>query len=140
LIVAIAASGRVAAATQKSGAQKALGADAKRLAEARHRAVEFLKASQADDGSWTSNSSGGVTALVVMALIDSGVPINDPAVAKGLQAIEKLVQKDGGIYAAGSGQKNYETCVCVMTLKAADVGGKYDAILARADKFLRGLQ
>jgi squalene-hopene/tetraprenyl-beta-curcumene cyclase len=140
LIAAIAVSGRVAAAAPKTGDQQTRGADAKQLAESRRRAVEFLKASQADDGSWTSNGSGGVTALVVMALIKSGVPLDDPTVAKGLQALEKLVQKDGGIYARGSGQKNYETCVCVMTLKGADVGGKYDAILARADKFLRGLQ
>ncbi len=50
------------------------------------------------------------------------------------------MQKDGGIYAPGTGHKNYETCVAVMALKAADAGGKYDKILARADKFLRGLQ
>jgi squalene-hopene/tetraprenyl-beta-curcumene cyclase len=123
-----------------STAEKTFGPDAKKLADVRQRAINFLKTSQADDGSWTSNSSTGVTALAVAALVDSGVPLGDPALAKGLTALEKFVQKDGGIYAPGTGHKNYETCVAVMALKAADAGGKYDKILARADRFLRGLQ
>lgn len=121
-------------------ADKSFGPEPKRLAEARQRAINYLKTSQADDGSWTSTTSSGVTALAVMALVDSGVPLDDPSLAKGLKALEKFVQKDGGIYAPGTGHKNYETCVSVMALKAADAGGKYDKILARADKFLRGLQ
>ncbi len=121
-------------------AEKTFGPDAKKLAEVRQRAINFLKTSQADDGSWTSNTSSGVTALAVEALIDSGVPLDDPALAKGLKALEKFVQKDGGIYAPGTGHKNYETCVSVMALKSADADGRYDKILARADKFLRGLQ
>jgi squalene-hopene/tetraprenyl-beta-curcumene cyclase len=120
--------------------QKTFGPDAKKLADVRQRAINFLKTSQADDGTWTSNNSSGVTALAVTALVESGVPLDDPALAKGLRALEKFVQKDGGIYAPGTGHKNYETCVSVMALKAADAGGKYDKILARADKFLRGLQ
>jgi squalene-hopene/tetraprenyl-beta-curcumene cyclase len=126
--------------TTTLAAQKTFGPDAKKLADVRQRAINFLKTSQQDDGTWTSNNSSGVTALAVMALIDSGVPLDDPTLAKGLRALEKFVQKDGGIYASGTGHKNYETCVSVMALKAADAGGKYDKILARADKFLRGLQ
>jgi squalene-hopene/tetraprenyl-beta-curcumene cyclase len=126
--------------TTTIAAQKTFGPDAKKLADVRQRAINYLKTSQQDDGTWTSNNSSGMTALAVTALIDSGVPLDDPALAKGLRALEKFVQKDGGIYASGTGHKNYETCVSVMALKAADAGGKYDKILARADKFLRGLQ
>jgi squalene-hopene/tetraprenyl-beta-curcumene cyclase len=136
---AVLGAGMIAPGTAPA-AQKTFGPDAKKLAEVRQRAINFLKTSQADDGSWTSNSSTGVTALAVAALIDSRVPLDDPALAKGLAALEKFVQKDGGIYAPGTGHKNYETCVAVMALKAADAGGRYDKILARADKFLRGLQ
>lgn len=125
---------------KKTPDQKALGPDVNKLAEARRKAIDFLKTSQGDDGSWTSNESAGVTALVVTALIRNGVRLDDRAVAKGLKALQGFVRKDGGIYAVGSGQKNYETCVCVMALKAADSKGQYDAILARADKLLRGLQ
>jgi squalene-hopene/tetraprenyl-beta-curcumene cyclase len=121
-------------------AEKTYGPEPKKLAEVRQRAVNFLKTTQADDGSWTSNTSSGVTALAVTALIDCGVPLDDPNLAKGLKALEKFVQKDGGIYAPATTHKNYETCVSVMALKAADADGRYDKILAHADKFLRGLQ
>ncbi len=138
-LLALLAAGMIVPATTLA-AQKTFGPDAKKLADVRQRAINFLKTSQQDDGTWTSNNSSGVTALAVTALIDSGVPLDDPTLAKGLRALEKFVQKDGGIYASGTGHKNYETCVSVMALKAADAGGKYDKILARADKFLRGLQ
>jgi len=138
-LLALLAVGMIVPATTLA-AQKTFGPDAKKLADVRQRAINFLKTSQQDDGTWTSNNSSGVTALAVMALIDSGVPLDDPTLAKGLRALEKFVQKDGGIYASGTGHKNYETCVSVMALKAANAGGKYDNILARADKFLRGLQ
>jgi squalene-hopene/tetraprenyl-beta-curcumene cyclase len=121
-------------------ADQKFGADDQKLAEARHRGADFLKASQANDGSWTSNTSTGVTALAITALLRSGVPVSDPSVAKGLAALEKFVQKDGGVYHPSTSHKNYETCVAVVALKEANVDGRYDRVLARADKFLRGLQ
>ncbi len=120
--------------------ERPVGPDENKLAVARQRAVDFLKTSQSDDGTWTTANSAGITALAVTALIDSGVPVEDPAVAKGMRALEKLVQKDGGIYAPTTGHKNYETCVALMAFQAANVNGKYDRIVARADRFLRGLQ
>jgi squalene-hopene/tetraprenyl-beta-curcumene cyclase len=121
-------------------ADQKFGPDAHKLAEARQKAVDFLKTTQATDGTWTSNTSTGVTALALTALLQSGVPVTDPTVAKGLSALEKYVQKDGGIHHPSTSHKNYETCVAVVALKAADADGRYDQILARADKFIRGLQ
>jgi squalene-hopene/tetraprenyl-beta-curcumene cyclase len=121
-------------------ADQKFGPDVQKLAEARQRGIDFLKASQTDDGTWTSNTSTGVTALAITALLRSGVPVSDRTVAKGLSALEKFVQKDGGIYHPKTQHKNYETCVAVMALKAADADGRYDQILGRADKFLRGTQ
>jgi squalene-hopene/tetraprenyl-beta-curcumene cyclase len=72
--------------------------------------------------------------------LDAGVPVDDPSVAKGLAALQKLVQKDGGIYHPSTSHKNYETCVALITFKAANASGKFDALIAHADKFLRGLQ
>jgi squalene-hopene/tetraprenyl-beta-curcumene cyclase len=121
-------------------ADQKFGPDVQKLAAGRQKGIEFLKATQADDGNWTSNTSTGVTALAITALVKSGVPLSDPTLAKGLGALEKYVQKDGGIYHPKTAHKNYETCVAVMALKAADADGRYDQILARADKFLRGSQ
>jgi squalene-hopene/tetraprenyl-beta-curcumene cyclase len=119
---------------------RAVGPDAEKLAAAQHKAINFLRDRQANDGSWTSANTAGVTALVVHALVASGVPVTDPTVARGLAAMEKLVQKDGGIYFPKTSHKNYETCVSLMTFKAANANGKYDTIIEHADKFLRGLQ
>ena len=100
-LVTLSAAGLLAATAV--AAEKTFGPDAKKLADVRQRAINYLKTSQADDGTWTSNTSSGVTALAVTGLIDSGVPLDDPTLAKGLKALEKFVQKDGGIYAAGHG-------------------------------------
>ena len=103
------------------------------------KAIDFLKATQAGDGTYFEHVDRR-HALAVTALLRSGVPITDPTVVKGLKALETYVQKDGGIYHPSTSHKNYETCVAVVALKAADADGRYDQILSRADKFLRGLQ
>jgi squalene-hopene/tetraprenyl-beta-curcumene cyclase len=131
-------SGTVPPATP--AADKTFGPDAKKFADSRQKAIDYLKTSQANDGTWTATNSTGVTALAVMALLKSGVPTSDPAVAKGMAALEKFVQKDGGIYHPNTGHKNYETCVALVTFKAANASGKYDSVIAHADKFLRGTQ
>ncbi len=64
--------------------------------------------------------------------------VDDPMVAKGLKALESFVKPDGGIYAERL--KNYETCVAIVAFEEANVDGRYDTILANADKYVRGLQ
>jgi squalene-hopene/tetraprenyl-beta-curcumene cyclase len=128
---------------------QAAGPDPQRLAQSRARAVEFLKTSQGDDGNWTAPNAVGVTALALTALLENGVRFDHPAVTKALGALEKVQQKDGGIYHPSTSHKNYETCVAVMALAAArdsaktvdpKAVAKLDAMIAGADKFLRGLQ
>ncbi len=121
-------------------ADQKFGADGQKFADSRQKGIDFLKTVQSSDGTWTSNTSSGVTALAVTALVQSGVPTTDPVVAKGLKALEKFVQKDGGIYHPNTSHKNYETCVAVVALKVANTDGRYDQVLAKADKFLRGTQ
>jgi squalene-hopene/tetraprenyl-beta-curcumene cyclase len=123
-----------------SAADTKVGPAPQQLTDSRQHGLDFLKTTQASDGTWTSNTSSGVTALALTALLRSGVPTTDPTVAKGLAAMDKFVQKDGGIYHPNTSHKNYETCVSVVALKAANADGRYDQVLARADKFLRGLQ
>jgi len=53
-------------------AEKTFGPDAKKLAHGPQRAINFLRASQADDGRWTSANSTGVTAVVFEGLVDAG--------------------------------------------------------------------
>lgn len=117
-----------------------LGPDAAALKAAREKGVAFLKVSQSEDGSWTSSEAPGITGLVTFGLLAGGASNNDPTVVKALQHLESFVQPDGGIYFAKSGHKSYETGICMMVFAAANKDGKYDEMLAKADKFARGLQ
>lgn len=103
------------------------------------RGVNFLKSTQADDGSWTSQNALGITGLAVKALLDSGVPADDPAIQKGLKYLESYKQEDGGIYAPKSTHRNYETCISLMAFHAADPK-KYQSTIEAAEKFLKELQ
>ncbi len=104
------------------------------------KAVEFVRSSQADDGSWSSETGPAVTALVATALLENGYDAKDPLVAKAIDFVLKFKQADGGIYAEKSTHRNYETCIAVMSLSAANGDGKHDQTLKGADAFLKGLQ
>ncbi|HVK13881.1 MAG TPA: prenyltransferase/squalene oxidase repeat-containing protein [Gemmataceae bacterium] len=103
------------------------------------KAYEFLKTRQKPDGSFEPARGGpGTTALIAAALIRLGKPPDDPVVAKAMESLQKSVQKDGGIY--GRGLQNYTTSIALVTFKEANAGGKYDAIIANAAKYLKTLQ
>lgn len=104
------------------------------------RAVEFLRTTQADDGSWTSPEQPGISALVVASLLKSDVGVDDPMVAQGLEHLETFIQSDGGIYRPESSHKNYETSISLVAFDAANKDGRYDAVLHDAADFLKGLQ
>lgn len=131
---------RSCAAAEEKKPSAPAGPEAAQLKRARSDAAEFLRSSQGDDGSWTSPMAPGITALVTTALLRSGVPAEDPMVAKSLAHLERFVQKDGGIYYSKTNHRNYETSICVLAFYAANRGSRYDKTLAGAAKFLRGLQ
>jgi squalene-hopene/tetraprenyl-beta-curcumene cyclase len=117
-----------------------VGPDAKLLEQTRQQAVNFLKTSQADDGSWTSPQAPGISALVTTALLQSGVPASDATVARALKHLETFIQEDGGIYFAKSTHRNYETSIALLAFHEANSDGRYDKIISGAEKFLRKLQ
>jgi hypothetical protein len=104
------------------------------------RAYDYLKSRQKPDGSFAPPQAGepGVTALTAAALIRTGKDPSDPVVGKALKYLEGMVKPDGGVYQKGLA--NYTTSLAVMTFKEANAGGKYDAVIASAAKFLRSLQ
>lgn len=104
------------------------------------RGLEYLrKKGQAQDRTLTSQAGSGITALAVTAALRNGVPLEDTLVARGLTAMEKVVQSDDGIY--GSDRlRNYETCVGMVCFAAANTDGRYDEILSNAEKYVRSLQ
>jgi hypothetical protein len=104
------------------------------------RGLDFLRESgQAEDGTFSVEAGPGLTALALTAAIRCGAPLDDPMVAKGLEALEGFLKEDGGVY--GNGRlRNYETCVAILCFTEANADGRYDDLLAKAEEFVRGLQ
>lgn len=132
----LAAFGAEAAAAEN----ERVGPDPEMLAAVREQAVNFLRTSQNDDGSWTTADAPGISGLVVTSLLQSGLPVTDPAVRNGLAHLEGFIQDDGGIYSADGYHRNYETCIAMIAFQAANADGRYDGALRNAETFLRGLQ
>src|SRR4051794_12373402 len=107
-----------------------------KVSEAIDKAANFLKKSQANDGSFSTASGPGITAIVGAALMRCGRTPLDPVVAKALKYLEGNVHEDGGIYQKGSNHKNYETCLAIVCFQEANKNHHYDKLLAKAEKFV----
>lgn len=101
------------------------------------RGVGYLRHAQADDGSYSAASGPGITAIVATALLRSGLTPSDPTVARSLKYLEQFVHDDGGLYGEGSRYKNYETSLAIVCFKEANKNGKYNDLLAAAEKFIK---
>lgn len=104
------------------------------------KAIDFLKGSQADDGSYSAAAGPGITALITTAILRHGRGPEDPQVAKGLACLERFVNPNGSICKQGSRFQSYETFLSIVCFAEANKGGKYEKVLANADKFIREAQ
>ncbi len=137
----LAALSSAAVATSRlSFAAEPVGPDAKLLKSMREKAVNFLKTTQSDDGSWTTKNQPGVTAMVCMGLESAGVKGDDPVLRKGIKYLLSFSQKDGGIYHPENNHKNYETSLTLLALAGANSGKQDESVIKDAEKFLRSLQ
>jgi squalene-hopene/tetraprenyl-beta-curcumene cyclase len=122
---------------------KTPGPDSKLWNDVVDKAVEFLKRSQAPNGSWSQNLSPGITGIVLTGLMQSGkVGPKDPTAERALHFVEGLINRKAG-HIAGQDPKpqlqNYVTSVNVMALVAAD-RDSYKEVVNDAVKFLKNLQ
>jgi hypothetical protein len=97
---------------------------------ARLKAMRFLREQQKKDGSWEgtgflASMTGGQTALVALALLEAGVPANDPAIAK---AVEYLL--------ALKPEKTYVVSLQAQVLARVDAKKYAKEIQANADWLL----
>jgi squalene-hopene/tetraprenyl-beta-curcumene cyclase len=114
--------------------------DQAKLDGAISKAIGFLEQSQADDGSFSAASGPGITAIVASALLRNGRTVNDPVVADALKYLEGHLHEDGGIYQEGSRYKNYETSLAIVAFQLANKDGRYNELLAGAEKFVKAQQ
>lgn len=119
----------------------AIGPDPKLYQQTVDRGIQFLlNSAQADDGSYSKQAGVGVTALAVDALLRNGRSPDDPAVAKSLKLLADSVRADGAIAPNKSRIPNYETCLAITTLAAANKDGRYDDLLKQAEQYVKGVQ
>lgn len=116
-------------------------ADAEIYRKTVDRAVGFLKTKvQAADGSYAAYAGPGVTAVVTTGILRNGHDPKDPMVARSLKYLEALVKSDGGICRSETLYGNYETCLAIMCFSQANRDGRYDELLANAERFVKGIQ
>jgi squalene-hopene/tetraprenyl-beta-curcumene cyclase len=120
--------------------QPAAGENSATLDQAVARAVAYFEQAQADDGSFSASAGPGITAIVASALLRNGRTADDPVVARALKYLETHVHDDGGIYQDGSRYKNYETSLSIVCFQDANKDGRYDKLLAAAEKFVKDQQ
>jgi len=105
------------------------------------RAIRFLQTKgQAPDGSYAAPTGPGVTAVVTTGILRHGRSPDDPLVAKSLKYLEGFVHPDGGIYEKDNFYRNYETSLALLCFAEANRDGRYDKLIANADRFLKGIQ
>jgi squalene-hopene/tetraprenyl-beta-curcumene cyclase len=131
-------SGRPAVAQDAPDAPKAGIDAAKQYERMVSQAVEFFRTkAQAPDGSYSAAAGPGITALVATAILKHGRSPDEPFIAKSLKYLEQFIEADGGLNKAGSKYRNYETCLAILAFKEANKGGRYDALLKKADAFVK---
>lgn len=113
------------------------GAQARPPTPMEQKGIGYLLAQQDKDGAWLPQVGPAVTAMVVKGLVQSGRPLADPAVKKGLDFIETCRQKDGGYYRDTN--PNYNASIVLSTL-AVLPGDAYKGQVAGLQTFLKGLQ
>jgi len=103
------------------------------------RGIEFLRATQNDDGSWTPDPGPAVTALAVSVMLDRpDIDRTDPTVAKALDYILSKRRDDGAIH--DGILANYNTSISVSALSKVRDHPEAAAAVRDAIAFLRTLQ
>lgn len=107
------------------------------------RGLAFLRDhGQAADGTFSIRAGSGITSLAITASLRHTRSLDDPMVVRGVKALLSFAKPDGGIY-ANDRLKNYETCVAIVALSEANRiagDGRYDEILKKAERYVRGMQ
>lgn len=105
----------------------------------------WLVTVQNPDGSWSDRRFPGMSALALSALDSAASPAYAPQCEKAVAYLLACAQPDGGIYVpipgrVGGGLGNYNTCLCLKALHAADRERKHTAVLLAARAYIAATQ
>ena len=140
-VAAFCAVALIAAGSARGADNTAPPADQRQFENTVNKAIDYFRTKgQAADGSFSAESSPAITALVTTAILRSGRTADDPLVGKSLKYLQGLVHPDGGIYSKNSKHQNYETCVAIQCFSEANRDKRYDALLKKAEAFVKNLQ
>ena len=123
-----------------TAAAEQIGPTPAELAQVVGPAMAYLDQAQADDGSFSNEQGPGVTALVAAAMMRQGRSPSDPTVAKSLKYLEGFGHDSGGIFQESSKHQNYETSLAIVCFHEANADGRYDELLAKAERYVKELQ
>jgi len=104
-----------------------------RIDEAIERGLEYLRRTQSSNGSWryghTFNHRLGITCLCGLALLENGVPRDDPAIQAALPVVLELAE--------GSNQ-TYDLSLAILFLSRVGAGleNEYSALIQRLGRRL----
>lgn len=113
---------------------------AQQVDELSKQGQQWLLSRQQDNGAFFGGEpfALGITELVTLGLLESGLPADHPQIAKALDYILAFKQEDGGIYNPEAGLGNYCTSIGLMVLIAANRTDP--AVVGPAQQYLLGLQ
>jgi squalene-hopene/tetraprenyl-beta-curcumene cyclase len=111
--------------------------------EAVQRGLEWLKAQQKPDGSWSDERYPALTALPLWCFAQSDFPGRDEIIKKAVAFIASCAQEDGGIYrnlaGRGGGLSTYNTAICLAALGTLN-DPALTPLLLKARRFLAAAQ
>ena len=111
-----------------------------KLDEMTSRGIEFLKSTQAPDGSFSKHLGPGLTALAATAMLSNGIEKSDKSVRSALDYLKTQIKASGGIHAEDSLYRSYETCIAILCLTEANQDGEFTETIEAADAYVRSLQ
>ncbi len=109
------------------------------------KGIDYLRMVQGENGSFSASPRSGIgpTIVVAIGLLESGLPVSDPAVVSALEFLTKAIQDDGGIYSPGGRIASYESCLALLCFHLANKSAgdnRYAQTIANAERFIRGQQ
>lgn len=106
------------------------------------KGVAYLRAQQAEDGSWMGEVGPAVTGLVLTALLEHpNIGPEDPQAAKAIAYILKHAQEDGSIRQGPDGiLASYNTSLCLSALARVSNDPKVAEVIRKGQQFLKGSQ